>query len=72
MGTGGFGGTEDILTANRLNDSCDCLYFAQILMTTGYTLLTSGFSLRNPYSGIDKFKSLSLQIASRIMPSPCS
>jgi len=48
VGTGGFGGTEDILTANRLNDSCDCLYFAQILMTTGYTLLTSGFSLRNP------------------------
>lgn len=25
VGTGGFGGTEDIFTANRLNDSCDCI-----------------------------------------------
>lgn len=71
MGTGGFGGTKDIFTANRLNDSCDCLYFAQIFMTTGYTLLTSSFSLRNPYSSVDKFKNLSLQIASRIMPNLC-
>lgn len=50
MGRGGSGTAKDIFTANRLKGSSS-LYLAQIFMTTGYILLTSVFSRRNPYLG---------------------
>lgn len=43
------GSVKGIFTANRPKDSCPPLYLTQIFMTTLYTLLTSGFSPRNPY-----------------------
>lgn len=46
---GYFGSVKGIFTANRPKDSCSSLYLTQIFMITVYTLLTSGFSLRNPY-----------------------
>lgn len=48
---GCFGSVKGIFTADRPKDPCSSLYLTQIFMTTVYTLLTSGFSLRNPYLG---------------------
>lgn len=48
---GCFGNVKGIFTANRPKDSCSRLLLTQIFMTTVYTLLISGFSLRNPYLG---------------------